>query len=84
MDRQLEQCKARLGSDGAITGADAAAGTQPAEEGVEAGTQAVNGELLQQRQSMDPMLGAASLLLTRQYRPAMLLSGLCTWRGHLS
>ena len=66
MDVQLILAKARLSGDGASPHADTASAAEPgpaAEHDAEAGGGDVQQELLEQRQSMDAVLGELSCLL---------------------
>ena len=65
MDRQLELVKARFNGDGAAPHADTASAAEPgtaAEHGAEAGGRDAQQEL-DQRQSMDAVLGGLMILL---------------------
>ena len=91
LDRQLELARARLSSEGASQHTDAASTAEPIpapEQGAAAGSQDVHQELLDQRQSMDAVLGVYSGSCCLQW-PGFWLAKLllvCTVRrlGHRS
>ena len=66
IDRQIESARARLSSDGAASGTETASAAEPrsaAEHSTEASSRDVQQELLEQRQSMDAVLGRLIILL---------------------